>query len=125
MSKQKPLPPRREASPPLPPGGSSTGRPVSERVPQSAIKELQQKIVNQPMLLAPRMELMRPEYEHRAVFCLANEGDFGALASTMEKDGWELVNTESCQRHVSTSNGTGMSQGWMTFWKRVKKEVAS
>ena len=121
MSK-KPLPPKREPSPPLPTGGSSTGRPVGERVTQNVIKELQQKTANRPVLLAPRMELMRPEHEHRAVFCLANEGAFGALASTMEKDGWELVGTESCQRHIHIANAAGMAQGWMTFWKRLKKE---
>ena len=125
MSKQKPLPPRREPSPTLPAGGSSTGRTVGERVPEAVIKELRQKMANQPMLLAPQMKLFPPTYEHRAAFCQADEGAFGALATTMERDGWELVSTESCQRHVSTANGAGMSQGWMTFWKRLKQETTS
>ena len=101
MSKQKPLPPQQSP------------KPVRNENP-----------VTRPWAtpLAPSPLV---KFEHRAVFCQADEVAFGALATTMERDGWELVSTESCQRHVNTANGAGMSQGWMTFWKRVKKEAAS
>lgn len=99
MSKQKPLPPQKV--------------PLIVKSPP-------------PLKEAPSYKLWAPAtFEHRAAFCQADEVAFGTLAATMELDGWELVSTESCQRHVSTANGTGMSHGWMTFWKRIKKETAS
>ena len=95
MSKQKPLPPQKVQ--PL------TGAP--------------------PIKQAPSYKEAKPEtFEHHAVFCAASENDFLALAEKMESARWELVSVVPQQKHVSTSNGTGMAQGWMTFWKRVKKE---
>lgn len=95
MSKQKPLPPQKV--PPL--------------------------TVVPPLKQAPSYKEAKPEtFEHDAIFCPAREDAFAETAIQMEKAGWELVSVVPQQRHVSNSNGSGMMQGWMTFWKRVKKE---
>lgn len=58
-------------------------------------------------------------WEHRAVYCPANEFDEIAL----KMDGWELVAVLPSDRRVVTGRGAGYIEGFVTFWKRPKGET--
>ena len=66
-----------------------------------------------------------PRHEYTAVFCAANEDSFWELSESYAAAGWEFLEVIVHQRHVTSAHGSGLSHGWMTFWKRIKKEKSS
>lgn len=126
MAKNKPLPPLRSSDkpssqgPPLPAGGSSTGRPREERTPVPVPSESPVLQLSPLMALKPDVEILSPpRYESCAQHCPANEDRFNSLAAEMSKGGWELIAVVEHKKFVSMGRDHGMSNGWMTFWKRI------
>lgn len=72
-----------------------------------------------PHVPVPDLASRAMKYEAFAVYCPANEDRFNQLASDMQAGCWELVAVVPQQRFVAQNGNTGLSNGWMTFWKRA------
>lgn len=110
MSKSKPLPPRR----------------ADLSVPQiAAILDAKGNRIaaeSAAGLALPHSHTLAHRYESHAVHCPANEDRFKQLASEMTSGSWELIAVVPHQRFVTLNGNSGMSNGWMTFWKRIAQQ---
>ena len=93
MSKNKPLPPLKNT--PFVSPGEAAGVKAKSETPPTA-------------------------YDHCAFFCQAIQERFDEMAKGMAEKNWELVAVLPHRKYITTGGGNGYSDGWMTFWKRIR-----
>lgn len=63
---------------------------------------------------------VKPTYDHCCFFCQAVQERFDEMAKGMADVNWELIAVLPHRKYVTTGGGNGYSDGWMTFWKRIR-----